>query len=163
MYFQREKKKGFTLIELLIVIAIIGILSSIVLVNLSSARNKARDSAIKAEARSFASLMRLEESETGSFANLQYGWDNTSADCNNSFAGTYAAQARQLCASLVAKTSVPNMLYTGNAVSTASSFSIMAYLPGENTYFCIGSSGGTSDDAPANHSNWGYAGCYSNP
>jgi len=41
-----KKQQGFTLIELLIVIAIIGILASIVLVSLSSGRTKARNTAI---------------------------------------------------------------------------------------------------------------------
>ncbi len=43
----KKKKKGFTLIELLIVIAIIGILASIVLVSLNSSRTKARGAAFK--------------------------------------------------------------------------------------------------------------------
>ena len=58
-------KKGFTLIELLVVIAIIGILSSIALASLNTAKNKASDAVIKADLANVRAQAELYSDEHG--------------------------------------------------------------------------------------------------
>ena len=70
---------GFTLVELLIVIAIIGILASIVLVSLSSARTKARDTKRIQEISQIQSALELYYAQYGYYPNSDFdgcgGWD----------------------------------------------------------------------------------------
>lgn len=62
------RPRGFTLIELLIVIAIIGILSSIVLGSVNTARGKSRDAKRLADMVSMAKIIAIaDEGGTGTF------------------------------------------------------------------------------------------------
>lgn len=61
------KKKGFTLIELLIVIAIIGLLATLGIVSMSSARAKARDAKRISDLGQIRSAMELHFNDNGTY------------------------------------------------------------------------------------------------
>ncbi|MFW0862600.1 MAG: type II secretion system protein [Candidatus Komeilibacteria bacterium] len=54
-----NKQKGFTLIELLVVIAIIGLLSTLAVVSLNSARSKARDARRTSDIRQIQTALEI--------------------------------------------------------------------------------------------------------
>ncbi|MCA9366319.1 prepilin-type N-terminal cleavage/methylation domain-containing protein [Candidatus Kaiserbacteria bacterium] len=66
-------QRGFTLIELLIVITIIGILSSVVLVSLSSAREKSRDAARVSQIKEVKTALEVYRSDNGGYINICSG------------------------------------------------------------------------------------------
>ncbi len=62
-----NNKSGFTLIELLVVISIIGLLSSIVLTSVNSARAKARDARRKSDLHTIQLALELYYDKYGTY------------------------------------------------------------------------------------------------
>ena len=63
----KQYKKGFTLIELLVVIAIIGILSTLAVVSLGNARQRARDTKRLADIRNIQTALELFYSQNNNY------------------------------------------------------------------------------------------------
>lgn len=177
-----NSKRGFTLIELLVVISIIGLLSSIVLASLATARLKAQDASVRGSIYQLRNVAELAFQANGNYDAVQQipgvglVWYKSIADCTSGYSGvdSISIQMRAICNSIVTSglTSPPGgpFLFTSYNVigSTYSSakYSFMAWLPSKKTYLCIGSSGGTSDNSLENAAPggiWNNPGCYANP
>lgn len=164
MKFIQQKNKGFTLVELLVVIAIIGLLSSIALSSLNTARNKAKDTAIKADVANLVTLANLNFNEYGNYCNLQGGWV-TGISCSTAYAnGIYASNAQGICNDILKNinTVSVNTLYSGTVAGCATKYSFIVRLNNGNHWWCSGSSGIKAEYAaywnPANQ-----PGCWENP
>lgn len=158
------------------VVAIIGLLSTVVLGSLKTAQMRAADSKVIQQARELRTVMELERNESGVYTAIKAGggWKAAGATCSSGFSGSYAAQAQAICTELVKATGSNcgnNCVYFANVTGVQTSnpdqrpnyFTITAYLPSRNTYLCLGSGGGSSDDTPYPADNWDREGCYANP
>ncbi|MBI5621610.1 type II secretion system protein [Candidatus Falkowbacteria bacterium] len=96
-----NKQKGFTLIELLVVIAIIGLLSTLAVVSLNSARQKSRDAKRVADVKQIQTALELYYQDQNSYPTAASaitlgagGGDCSAADCSSlSGDGGFAAAA----------------------------------------------------------------------
>ena len=79
------RKSGFTLIELLVVISIIGLLSSIVLASLSTARARARDTRRIEDLRQIQTALELYFSDYGKYPEPARGYGFWSGHCEGDF------------------------------------------------------------------------------
>lgn len=168
----QKRAGGFTLIEVLLVIAIIGLLVSVIMSNLSDARESARDAAITQQVRSMANLFEYERNKVGTYQNYDIGiiGNNGSMDtcADKNFQGEFEDKLLELCqgiedqqrgfesnASIII--TVDGLLRNGNH------FSIMTQL-NDGNWYCVGSNGGTYNGPPdPGNGNWMGPGCYANP
>ena len=110
------KARGFTLIELLVVVTILGVLASIVLTSLNSARIKSRDGKRQGDLGELQKALELYNTQNGSYP-------NPNAACGGSTNDAYSSWA--CWSTLLSSTYIPRMpvdpqnLDLGNCGGTA--------------------------------------------
>ena len=131
-----SKNKGFTLIELLVVIAIIGILASIILVNLGNTRKQARDASAMASMSSIRSAAEVYYSTNGN-----YGAAFTSATCPTATGTTSVFDNEdviKLTGAVGKQVTAPTCASVG---TPASSWTVVTTLSDAATKYCVDSTG----------------------
>lgn len=133
--------RGFTLVELLVVVAILGILTSVVLVSLSTANTRGKDGAIQANLDSLRTQAQLYYNANGGYGS-NASLVNDTGDCTANTAGTVFEDAR--VRQQVAATNFANSggSVTCNVAAGGAGYAIYAALASSfTTYFCVDSNG----------------------
>jgi type IV pilus assembly protein PilA len=157
----KRNQKGFTLIELLVVIAIIGILAAVVLVNVSAARNRARESAVRQAVSQFRILLEQENNTNGNYTTLWTDWTESNTQCDARFGSSSEVnKVREVCKAIVRDANFYLYPFSGNPQQYSM---IITPKSGQNfEIFCVGSSGAITTTG-VNTSTWANPGCPANP
>ena len=132
---RRFTTEGFTLIELMVVISIIGVLSSIVIVSVSTARSKARDALIRRNVKEITNALYLarDASATSQFPgtpNTRYCLGNTTGNnCFQAQAFGDTALGSTLAPYMASIPKPPNPPYNNGAIYAYNSYVYWPYAP----------------------------------
>lgn len=135
-----KNKKGFTLIELLVVIAIIGILSGLIIVNLSGAQNAARDAKIKAMMDQLRTAAEVYKATTGNgaYGSAAITSGSTCAGTANTFLAT-GLDGDKAC--VAAHAEYPTGALLINLTTGVTGKYCVSKVLNDGTRFCVDSSG----------------------
>lgn len=125
---------GFTLIELLIVIAIIGILSTLLMANFIGVRQRARDAQRKSDIRQLQAALELYRADTGQYpaGGTTTSLNSTACTTSNAFTYTNASGQTSTYMSLIPCDSLGSTSWFNNGnyyySSTGSTYVLIACL-----------------------------------
>ncbi len=131
-YSSLEKySKGFTLIELMVVVAIIGVLSSVVLSALGTARTKGKDAAVKG-------AMASSRAQAEIYYSLNGNYGSTADSCASGvFSDTRFAAIR----TNVTNNGATGVLCTTDTDTNANTWAYSVTLPSGGSTFCVDANG----------------------
>lgn len=180
---QLKTKKGFTLIELMVVVSIIGMLASVVLAALSSARNQAKLAAVKQEMLQIRNVLEMGNKSSTGYANLfstNTGgnggiWIASAGQCNTTYGTNYGsgspvnldpadsalmlAACNKIISIINPSDNQSQVLCIGTQVASTKTYSISINTNiGNSPIYCVGSSGTKFGAINMND-----PGCYLNP